>query len=81
MSKVTREVDRFPAKTDDGFETTIIVDQDFLKADTLDGNGFVPGMKTAKTIDGYFCNRKDDDTFEMVGTFRRGSNILRRVKK
>lgn len=58
--KVTREIDRFKARSDDGtYATTIIVYRDFV-------DGHIPGMREARTVDGHACNRIDDNTFQIV---------------
>lgn len=65
--KESREVDRFDASSDDGRIFTIVVYQDFIISHSHDGAiSRIPGLKTAKTTDGYYANYKDDNTFHIV---------------
>ena len=80
--KETRLVDRFQARSEDGtYQTTILISQDFLDAGSFDNpNATIPGLKTVRTADGYSCNVKGDDTFEVVNHPFRPSILLRRVR-
>ncbi len=75
-----REIERFQAVSDDGYETTIIVRQDFIHAATRENpNAVIPGQKEARTIDGFACNRVDDNTFKIITDPQRPDLIVRRV--
>jgi hypothetical protein len=80
--KGTREIERFDARSDDGsYETTIIVYQHFIDVGTrANPNAVAPGLKEARTIDGYACNFKDDDTFEVVNDPLHPAMIVRRMR-
>jgi len=75
-----REIDRFKAVSDDGYETTIIVCQEFVDVGTR-GNpdAVVPGLKKARTTDGFACNRIDGDTFQILNNPLRPDLIVRRT--
>jgi len=81
-SRTKREIDRFRAVSNDGYETTIVVYQNFIPVGTReDPDEVAPGMKEARTIDGFACNRQgDDDTFQIVNDLRHPNLIVRRVK-
>lgn len=76
-----REIERFAAVSDDGYETTIVIYQDFVDAGTR-GNphAVIPGLKEARTISGFACNPVDDDTFQIVNDPLHSDLIVRRVK-
>ena len=81
-AKERREIGRFVARSDDGsYKTTIIIYQDFVDAGSRGNpNAVLPGTKHARTIDGYACNRIDDDTFEVVNDPLHPETIVRRVR-
>jgi hypothetical protein len=66
--KETREIDRFRARSADAtYDTTIIIYQGFIDPRSLQNpHAQIPGFKEARTIDGYACNRKSDEEFEVV---------------
>lgn len=69
--KETCEVDRFNVRSDDGYETTVVIFQVF----NLALGHRVAGLKSAQTVAGEFCNPHDDGTFELVDH----GVILRRI--
>lgn len=62
-----KEIDQFLARSDDGeHEVTIIVYQNFIDAGTReDPNAVTPGLKEVRTSDGFACNFKGNDTYEI----------------
>ena len=69
-------IDEFDVRSDDGYETTILVYQDILDAGHMgDPHATIAGMKEAWTADGHRCNRMDDDTFQVVSS----GLVVRRV--
>ncbi len=78
----TRELERFVARSDDGaYETIIIVHQDFVDAAARGAPGaVVPGLKRARTVEGYACTTRDGQTFEVAGDILRHPLTVRRVK-
>lgn len=81
--KETREIERFDARSDDGeYETTIIIYQNFIDVGTRENpNAVAPGLKEARTIDGYAVNVKGDDEFEIVNDPLHPGMIVRRIKQ
>jgi hypothetical protein len=79
--KETREVDRFRAQSADGtYDTTIIIYQDFIDERTRPNpQAQISGLKEARTIDGYACNRKSDEEFEVVNDPFHPGMIVHRV--
>jgi hypothetical protein len=70
-----REIDRFPARSDDGSRKTTIVLFQYMVSTAVQAE-LMPGMKHAETVDGETCERLDDDTFRLSAT----GVIVRRVK-
>jgi len=78
---VKRQIDRFPAVSDDGHKTTIIILQEMIAVGTRDDPGATgPGMKEARTIDGYACSYVNDDSFEIVNDPRHMGVVVHRVR-
>lgn len=79
--KEVHEIDRFDVRSEDGkYATTIVVLQDFITAGTWnDPNAILPGLKEARTIEGFACNRIDDNTFEIVTDLRHPKMIVKRI--
>lgn len=76
-----QEIERFRAVAADGYETTIIVYQEFIDTGTRKNpNAVVPGLREVRTIDGFACNCKDEDTFEIVNDPLHPSLIVRRSR-
>ena len=76
-----KEIERFPAMGDDGFQTTIVIMQSFAKVSMFQKDDeLVPGMKEFRTIEGEHCNRINDDEFEILGDGVHPDRTVRRVK-
>ena len=77
-----QEVERFTPRSDDGvYETTIIVYQRLIGVGSRrNPGGVAPGLKEARTIEGYACNRGSDGTFEVVSDLLHPGVVLRRVE-
>lgn len=75
-----REINRFQAVSDDGYETTIVVYQHLIATGTMQNpNAVIGGMKEVRTVDGFACNRLNEDTFEIVNDPLRPGLIVRRA--
>ena len=80
MREEIREIERFRARGENGYETTIIILQRFHYVRTMSQpDALVPGMKTIRTEDGFACNFKDERTFEVVNDPLHPAQIVRRV--
>lgn len=69
MSKRWQELtDEFAAVSDDGREFRIVVYTTMLDNRTFDDPDAAPseGLKSARTAEGYACNRIDDTTWKIV---------------
>jgi hypothetical protein len=62
------EIDRFEAADSDGYSYTVVILQNFIKTRTRSGVSRHPGLKEARTIDGWALNTSDGETFEIVDT-------------
>jgi hypothetical protein len=72
---MSREVERFIAKTDKGKEYTIIHYQEYLTANDFDGEDEIEGLEGYTTSEGLFVNRIDSKTFQIVET----NEVVRKV--
>jgi len=64
-----KEIERFQAVSDSGNKYTVLIYQKFIDASTAeDPNKYIPGIKSARTLDGQPLNRIDDKSFEIVET-------------
>ena len=77
-----REIDRFDARSDYGYETTIVIMQKFIDVSHFGSQHAeeIPGVRRYVTINGLACNHIDDDTYEVVEDPLRPNLILRRIK-
>jgi len=58
------EIGRFPVKTNDGKEYTIIRYQEYISS----SSGEIPGMKRFRTSDGLDVTYIDSETFKIIVT-------------
>ena len=66
---MTKEIDRFNAKTDSGISYTIVVYQEYIQCNTLSNTSeMVEGTKRFVTSSGKAVNAIDSDTCQIVGT-------------
>jgi len=64
-----KEIDRFTAISDSGNEYIVVIYQKFIDASTMDDpNKYIPGIKSARTLDGQRLKRINGNSFEIVGT-------------
>jgi len=72
------EVDRFVAEAEDKHLYTIIVTQKIGVSRSLDGKMFrTPGIKSARTSEGYSVNYIDENTYKIVDL----NLVVKKVKK
>ncbi len=69
MSKKTQEpIDEFDAQSEDGQRFRILIERTIIDTTSLTNPNAVPlkGLRTARTSEGYHCNRIDDDNWKIV---------------
>ncbi|MEX2218600.1 MAG: hypothetical protein WD749_07540 [Phycisphaerales bacterium] len=79
---MTREVERFKARSDDGrYETVVILYRRMISAATRDDpRAVMPGPRQARTLDGFACNYLDENLYEVLDHPKYPGLMVRRVK-
>ena len=81
IATVTRELERFKARSDDGrYETVVILYRRMISAATrADPKATIPGPKQARTLDGFTCNYLEEGLYEVLDHPKFPGVVVRRV--
>lgn len=76
-----REVDRFEAIGDGGYQTTVVVNQEFHEVNTFGGvRPPIAGLREFRTTDGYHCSEISGDEYQIVNDPFLPEMIVRRLR-